>query len=460
MDAILAYDEEGRPVGPAWPEANVIIGNPPFLGGKFLRRELNDAYVDDLYELYVDRIPRDADLVTYWFERTMEQIASGQLSRAGLLATQGIRGGVNRRVLQRVKDAGDIYMAWSDRPWILDGAAVHISMIGFDNGKEHTRTLNGLPVESINSDLTSIVDLTNAHPLLENRHLCFQGPVKVGAFDILPEIAYDMLAAVGNPNGRPNSDVLRPWVNGLDTTRRPRGMWIIDFGEFSISEAALYEAPFEYVRHHVEPERRQNSDRQRRENWWRLGRSGTDVKSATAKIERYIGTPRVAKHRLFIWLASRTLPDTQVVAIAREDDYFFGVLHSWTHELWARATGTQLREAESGFRYTPTTTFETFPFPWPPGQEPEGDARVEAIAEAARAMVALRDRWLNPEGATEAELTKRTLTNLYNARPAWLDMAHRRLDDAVLDAYGWSHDLSDEEILERLLMLNLERTAK
>ena len=122
--------------------------------------------------------------------------------------------------------------------------------------------------------------------------------------------------------------------------------------------------------------------------------------------------------------------------------------------------GTQLREAESGFRYTPTTTFETFPFPWPPGQEPLDDPRVEAIAAAARELVHLRDAWLNPPDASEAELKKRTLTNLYNARPTWLDNAHRKLDAAVFVAYGWPADLSDEAILERLLALNGERADK
>jgi len=119
--------------------------------------------------------------------------------------------------------------------------------------------------------------------------------------------------------------------------------------------------------------------------------------------------------------------------------------------------GTQLREAESGFRYTPTTTFETFPFPWPPGREPREDPRVEAIAQAAHQLIEMRDAWLNPTGLAESELRKRTLTNLYNQRPTWLDMAHRKLDEAVLDAYGWPHALSDEEILTRLLALNLER---
>jgi hypothetical protein len=144
---------------------------------------------------------------------------------------------------------------------------------------------------------------------------------------------------------------------------------------------------------------------------------------------------------------------------ARDDDYFFGVLHSKAHELWARGTGTQLREAESGFRYTPTSTFETFPFPWPPGQEPADDPRVGAIAAAARDLVAKRDAWLHPPGADAATLKARTLTALYNQRPTWLAQAHARLDAAVLAAYGWPTDLPDAAILERLLALNHARAS-
>jgi len=147
------------------------------------------------------------------------------------------------------------------------------------------------------------------------------------------------------------------------------------------------------------------------------------------------------------------------LVFARDDDYFLGMVQSRAHELWARGTGTQLREAESGFRYTPTSTFETFPFPWVPGTE-SGDApHVRAIADAARDLTALRDRWLNPPQATEATLRERTLTTLYNDRPTWLALAHDQLDRAVLDAYSWPHDLADEEILGRLLALNLERAG-
>jgi hypothetical protein len=156
-------------------------------------------------------------------------------------------------------------------------------------------------------------------------------------------------------------------------------------------------------------------------------------------------------------MTPQVLCNQQTLVFACDDDYFFGMLHSRPHELWARAMGTQLREAESGCRYTPTTTFETFPFPWAPGHEPTGDPVVEAIAAAARDLVVQRDAWLNPVEVFGVDLKQRTLTNLYNKRPDWLVEAHHRLDCAVFDAYGWPHDLADGEILERLLALNLAR---
>ena len=154
-------------------------------------------------------------------------------------------------------------------------------------------------------------------------------------------------------------------------------------------------------------------------------------------------------------MENNTLADSATIAFARDDDYFFGVLHSRVHELWTRSQGTQLREVESGFRYTPTSTFETFPFPCPtPDQQAE-------IADAAQRLDSLRQGWLNPTEDTVSlrELKRRTLTNLYNARPTWLDIEHRKLDEAVFAAYGWPADLSNGEIIARLLALNLEREA-
>lgn len=181
------------------------------------------------------------------------------------------------------------------------------------------------------------------------------------------------------------------------------------------------------------------------------------MRSKLRALGRYIVTPVTAKHCVFAWVPSDVLPDITLSVFAREDDYFFGVLHSRAHELWSLQTGTTL---EVRPRYTPTSTFETFPFPWPPDEEPEDDPLVEAIAEAARELDHLRRNWLNPEGATEVQLKERTLTKLYNDRPGWLQYAHKRLDEAVFAAYGWPTDIADEEILKNLLALNLERVGK
>jgi hypothetical protein len=182
--------------------------------------------------------------------------------------------------------------------------------------------------------------------------------------------------------------------------------------------------------------------------------------AACAGINRYIATPRHSKHRLFLWLDQAIVPDSALVVFARADDYFLGALHSRIHEVWTRRKGTQVREAESGFRYTPTSTFETFPFPWPPGEEPKNSPLADAITTAARELVERREAWLNPPGASESELRKRTLTNLYNDHPQWLADVHRKLDEAVFAAYGWPSTLNDEEILEKLLALNRERALR
>ena len=454
-DAVLAADGEGRPVEPAWPAADYIIGNPPFLGGKRLRTELGDDYVDRLFGLYDGRVPREADLVTYWFERARALIADGQVRRAGLLATQAIRGGANRRVLEGIKATGDIFMAWRDRAWVLDGAAVRVSMVGFDGGREDGRTLDGEPVETINANLTSAVDLTQARRLQETVGICYQGPVKVGAFDIDAEVAARLLAAP-NPHGQSSSEVVRPFLNASDITRRSRNMHIIDFGAMPLEEASLFEQPFEYVRCYVKPERDKNRRARRREFWWQHGETVPGLRDAVASLDRYVATPRVAKHRLFVWVPARTLPDSRLYVFAREDDYFFGVLHSRVHEVWSLATSSR-HGVGNDPTYNNTTCFETFPLPWPPGQEPAEGPRVEAIAAAARELVERRESWLNPADSTARELKGRTLTNLYNARPTWLDLAHRRLDAAVLAAYGWPADLGGEALLERLLALNLAR---
>ena len=447
QDAILDLSDPEHPKEPDWPKVDFIVGNPPFLGGNRIRKELGGDYVDTLFKVYKDRVPAFGDLCCYWFEKARAHIENGGCKRAGLLATQGIRGGANREVLKRIKESGDIFWAVSDQDWILDGATVHVSIAAFDNGSEETRTLDGKTVATINPDLTSAADITQAQILKENQGISFQGPSPKAPFDIDEEAARAMLAATGNPNKRPNSDVVRPLATAVDLTRGSRGCWTIDFGQMPMEEAAQYEAPFEYVKRVVKPARETRRD-DYRGCWWQYARPRPEMRATLIDLARHIATPRHSKHRIFVWLPEAALANDSTIVFARSDDYFFGVLHSRIHEVWARAQGTQLREEESGARYTPTTSFETFPFPRPsPAQE-------SAIAEAARELVAKRDEWLAGQDSKP-----RHLTRLYNERPTWLDLAHRKLDAAVFAAYGWDSGLTDDALLAALLALNHERAA-
>jgi hypothetical protein len=257
-----------------------------------------------------------------------------------------------------------------------------------------------------------------------------------------------------------------------------------------MEEASGYELPFEFLKENVKPIRDKNNRATYREKWWIHAESRPAMREAIKGLSRYIATPRVSKHRIFIWIPSNSFIDSATFLFSLSDDYFFGVLHSKLHELWALRQGTSLEDRP---RYTPTTTFETFPFPWSPSQEPKNDPRVKAIAEAAKQLDDFRNEWLNPQGDqfidSEKALKKRTLTNLYNALALYreeykgkarmpeafkdavnriisldeiemLEHIHAKLDHAVLDAYGWQHNLSNEQILENLLALNLERANR
>jgi type II restriction/modification system DNA methylase subunit YeeA len=230
-----------------WPETDVIIGNPPFVGGKKMRENFrNDALVNRLFEVYDGRVPGEADLVCYWLEKAWREIGAGRAARAGFVTTNSIRGGANRRVLEPIVSSDALFEAWSDEPWVVQGAAVRVSQVGFGNGFV-ARRLNAQTAIHINADLTAAdTDLTKSTRLIENSRCAFQGPVKVGAFDIDGSTAREWITAPANPNGQGNITVLRPWANGLDIARRPLDKWIIDFDGLSEKEAALFELPFRH----------------------------------------------------------------------------------------------------------------------------------------------------------------------------------------------------------------------
>ena len=273
-DAILT--PEGNE--PAWPDADVVIGNPPFLGGKLLIGELGEDYVSKVFAAWRGRVPLEADLVCYWFVKAGEQLDVGTVQRVGLVATNSIRGGANRRALQAATAGCAIFNAWSDEPWIIDGAAVRVSLICFSDADAKLQPemqLDDQPVDQIFPDLTARrgdkgIDLTRAERMAANLGTAFMGDTKGGPFDIPGDLAREWLRLPANPNGRPNGDVLKPWVNGMDLTRRPSGKWIVDFGwSMNEADAALYEEPFRHVREHVHPMRQRNRRESYRVHWWR-----------------------------------------------------------------------------------------------------------------------------------------------------------------------------------------------
>ncbi|PWS36885.1 class I SAM-dependent DNA methyltransferase [Falsiroseomonas bella] len=471
-----------------WPKADAIVGNPPFIGDKAMIGALGEDYTARLRKAYAGRVPGAADFVCYWFEKAREQIENGATTRAGLVATNSIRGGANRRVLDRITEQGVIFDAWSDEPWTLDGAAVRVSIVCFGDGNSAgSPSLDGYTVTTIFADLSAgDFDLTTAQPLANNRAIASSGVTKKGAFNIDGDLAHAWLAAPSNPNGRSNAEVLSPWYNGEDVTGRHLNRWIINFGDMPETQATFFVQPFAHVVLHVQPARSKSGSPSERRHWWLLARRAPALFQRLDGLARFIATPEVSKHRVFVWLPKAVTPDKNLVAIARDDDTSFGILHSRFHEAWALRLGTSLEDRP---RYTPTTTFETFAFPEGltpnlPAASYAADARAIRIADAARALVAARDRWLNPpewveevpdvlphlpprkiprDAAAAKQLKTRTLTNLYNRRGtgegAWLDALHADLDRAVAAAYGWPEDIATDDALAALLALNRARTG-
>lgn len=562
----------------AWPCADVLVGNPPFLGGSKKRGELGDAYFVKLEKVFAKRVPGGADLVCYWFDKARRAIEANTIQAVGLVATQAIRAGSNRVVLTAIGESSQIFNAWSDEAWVNEGAAVRVSLVCFGTTALDVQ-LNGQAVPRINADLTGVagLDMTRALPLVENFSTAFKGAEKSGAFEVSGDTARQWLMQT-NPHSRSNAEVLLPWRNGGDIVGRVKDHWIVDFGvDMPLEESSLFEAPFEHLVAEVKAERLANNDRGRRENWWRFGRNGADMRRGVEGLARFAVTVRVAKHRVFSWLHTPVSPDSRLLVIGRADDTTFGILSSRMHEVWSLAQASVHGDGSDGGRptYNAKSCFETFPFPAgltpqdtahqrtetltsgavipcfakssasnkplaqsepaqaaiktevnptpeaiasqrlgaisnseaheppapasrPPSEEPTAPqntatrAHVEAIANAAKTLNDRRLAWLNPPEWTHSvpevvplgmsaspypnrtepkpdlspadlkALQARTLTNLYNARPAWLTLAHQALDKAVATAYGWSDysdAMTDDELLSRLLKLNLERHA-
>ena len=463
-DAILAEDAEGNPIPAEWPAAEFIVGNPPFLGGKLIRKAVGDEKIERMREVWHPLISGNSDLCTYWHEQARRQVADGKTRRAGLLATTSITQQVNLPVLERIAESGAIFSAWRNEPWAPDGAAVRIAIVAQDDGTESELTLDGEPVNQINPDLTQEAYMGGARRLKENAAYSYRGGIRAGPFDIPYDDGMRMLNAPPNVNSRPNSDVVFPLLIGRDLAQRWSERFVIDFSEErTMAQSAQYELPFEHVKAEVKPWRERNPNPEHPEEWWQHFVPQRKMRDAIASLPRWIATPETSTHRFFTWITDNSVPDVSVVVILRSDDFAFGVLASRAHSLWSLAQASRIGAGDDP-RYMPTRTFLTFPFPWPLDMSDDAlsDAQIEhrdVISAAAASLNEQREAWLNPPNLDPAELRQHTMTNLYNDPPTWLQIAHREVDEAVFAAYEWPADLPDDEILERLLELNLERAG-
>lgn len=416
-----------------WPEADAYVGNPPFLGGKHMRLNLGDEYVERVFKRFPE-VRDSVDFCTYWFRLAQENLKSD--GRAGLVATNSIRHGKSRRAsLDYIRDnGGHIHSAISTQPWSGE-ANVHVSIVNWSQETAGGFRLDGEEVPTINTSLRSTVDVSEARTLAANKGYCFQGVIPVGkGFNVDPATAADWLAA--DPK---NSEVVKLFSMGTNLAKRPLGQpdrWIIDFSDRSLEEIEAYNLPYKQVIELVRPERLGNREQVMREKWWRYKRTNAAMRAAIQQLDSYFAVPRVSKWAIFIPFQKNWLPGDLNVVLASEDFYILALVTSSVHRCWMQVQKSTLK---ADIRYTHDTIFETFPFP-----QVVAPAQVQQIRQA---MTTLNDY------RNEVMVAKNWgITDLYNAyfhEPAsQLAKLHQALDILVIKAYGWK---ASEDILSNLL---------
>jgi hypothetical protein len=468
-----------------WPQADFIVGNPPFIGKSAMRDALGDGYVQALRNAWTE-VPDSADFVMFWWHHAAAQVATGVTRRMGLITTNSLRQTFNRRLVQAALDKGcHLEMAIPDHPWVdsANGAAVRIAMTVLAQGlgegivltvaREITGEYGEVAVELhelrglIHADLSVGANVAAAQPLRALEGIAGNGVMLAGSgFIVTPEQAQ----ALG-PCPR-----IRPYSNGRDLTGESRGVLVIDaFGLSSEELRAQYPAVYQWLLERVKPERDQNNRESRRTNWWLFGEPNPKLRRKLAGLPRYIATVETAKHRIFQFLDASILPDHMLVTIAVSDALALGVLSSQLHAEWAWANGSSLGMYIGNVRYNKSRCFETFPFP----DEYTGltPALRDRIAHLAEQIDAHRKRVLAPESGN----TGLTLTGIYNVLAALregraltakektqhtqglvgvLRELHDELDSAVLAAYGLPTNASTDDILAHLVQLNTQRAQE
>jgi type II restriction/modification system DNA methylase subunit YeeA len=422
-----------------WVKADAIIGNPPFLGGKHIRLNLGDDYVDHLFEKY----PKDVDFCSYWFRLAHDNIDNN--GRVGLVATNSISQGKSRKVsLDYINENGGyIHEAISTQEWSGE-AAVHVSIVNWCKIKPDTYFLDHQPVNFINSSLTSLTDVTQAKTLKANLNQCFQGVIPNGKGFYITEI----LAKEWIKQDFKNQDVLKPCPSADDLTKQSHGKpsrWIIDFNDMSLEDANNYQLPFARIKSTIPDERQNNRNQKLREYWWLYEGKRLAMREKIKHLSYYFAIPRHSKWFIFIPNESIYLPADSTNIVASEDFYILGILTAKIHRIWVKAQSSTL---EDRIRYTNTTCFETFPFPQTPTKK-----IVEKIRET---MIKLHEYRTEQMEKKQWGITQ-LYNNFFTESSSQLYKLHQQLDKLAMEAYGFN---PDDDLLEKLLKLNLELAEK
>ncbi|MCX5965360.1 MAG: N-6 DNA methylase [Cyanobacteria bacterium] len=425
-----------------WVKADAIVGNPPFLGGKHMRIQLGDRYIDKVFKRFPD-VKDSVDFCSYWFRLAQDNL--GESGRAGLVATNSISQGKSRKAaLDYVTEKGGIiHDAISTQVWSGE-AKVHVSITNWSKQQPQIFYLDNKEVSRINSSLQGEIDVSGADRLNSNLNWCFQGVIPLGkGFLVTEEKVNDWIKA-----DRKNQDVLRLFSMGANLAQEIDGKpdrWVIDFNNMSLEDASDYKLPFQHVKLVVKPERDTNRRDTRRLNWWKFGENSPKMRKAIAPLTQYFAVPRVSKWSIFIPFSSNWLAGDKSAVVATDDFYVFGILTSNVHRTWMHAQKSTLGAT---IAYTHNTCFETFPFPQTPTIK-----QIEAIRKTAVDLHEYR--------SAQMERKQWGITKLYNEyfnEPAsQLFKLHKTLDELVLKAYGFS---KTDDLLEKLLTLNLELAEK
>ncbi len=484
QDALL--DADG--VAP-WPEADFIVGNPPFIGTSMMRQALGDAYTERLRKVYRD-VPDSADFVMYWWHRAAEKVRRGEAERFGFIATNSLRQTFNRRVVQAQMDADpplSLLFAVPDHPWVdtAEGADVRISMTVAARGTEEGRLVTVVSEKTgeyerdvevserrgkIAANLTVGADVAGTEALKANTDVSCPGVKLHGSgFIVSPQEASDL--GLGHVDRLDKH--IRPYLNGRDLTARPRGVMVIDlFGLEADVVRRRFPEVYQHVYENVKPQRDATASKSSTKDsasyareWWLFGKTRAELRLALNGLPRYIATVETSKHRFFQFLDASILPDNRLIIVASDDAYLLGVLSSHIHVTWALSQGGTLEDRPV---YTKTRCFETFPFPDATDEHKETIRRLAEELDAHRkarlaahkgltmtAMYNVLEKQRAGEALTAAErkVHEEGLVTV-------LRTLHDELDAAVARAYGWPAGLAEAEILTRLVALNRERTEE